>query len=140
MRVVRGKQTAGARRSSYVIQMNVPQVACLNSTSVRVPLGTAATTSTPELRTTQRSAAAGAAIALVFATALVFTTPPHFPDRRPRGRRVVRLRRASSIARRRTNIASSTRTLTASVAGLPKHGGAGTFRWCTTAALIVETA
>ena len=134
MRVVRGKQTAGAWRSSYAIQMNVPQVACLNSTSVRVPLGAAATTSTPELRTTQRSAAAGAA------TALVFTTPLHFADRRPRGRRVVRLRRASSIARRRTNIASSTRTLTASVAGLPKHGGAGTFRWCTTAALIVETA
>ena len=133
MRVVRGKQTAGARRSSYVIQMNVPQVACLNSTSVRVPLGAAATTSTPELRTTQRSAAAG------LATALVFATPLHFADRRPRGRRVVRLR-ASSIARRRTNIASSTRTLTASVAGLPKHGGAGTFRWCTTAALIVETA
>jgi hypothetical protein len=138
VRVVRGKQTAGARRSSYVIQMNVPQVACLNSTSVRVPLGAAATTSTPELRTTQRSAAAGLATALVFATPL--HSIRHFADRRPRGRRVVRLRRASSIARRRTNIASSTRTLTASVAGLPKHGGAGTFRWCTTAALIVETA
>ena len=64
---------------------------------------------------------------------------PHFADRRPRGRRVLRLRRASSIARRRTNIASSTRTLTASVEGLPKHCCACTFRWDTTAALTLET-